>query len=413
MMHTVVTRAWPAGAAISAPAHSTAPPLEYIEPAKAASDTGIAAVWRDALVTFCAQAPGILALASICFVGANAIGLAVSLALGLDRYVHATGPFATYSGIYETFAMDTRLFVVLVAQSLFGWLLVAFARGAITHLALHAASFGQACRDAWACMPALLVGTLIYSALIGFGAVGVNFWLRDHDAALNLSHVGQKPESVTLEGALRVTFIRGLNALIPDPGSPVAEFTPRLRHTGFRPPAQTSDDHQRLVAEKAAPSDESDEMQRIAVASLLALIVGDSLLRFRSVAAIQSASVLASLWRSVWRGVRHFIPITLHVWTLRLAVLLVNLVFIVYPVVVAQWLADPMPAWAGLPSSVVSLPLIVLAIALIHSVAAAFGAVYDARLYRALHPLASPIHTSSAINTDGETGRLARSSRSA
>jgi hypothetical protein len=230
--------------------HSTAPvtpALERAQPAERASNASIAAVWRDTLITFCAHAPGVLALAFIGFAGASLLGLGVSLALNLHRYVHASGPFATYSGIYETFALDTRLFVVLAAQSLLGWLLASFARGAITHLALREGSFVQACVCAVNRMPALLAGTLLYGALIGFGAVGLNAWLRDHDPALDLSNAGHKPEPITLEGALHVSFVRGLNALIPDPGSPVAEFTPRLRHTALRPPALTSDDRQRLA----------------------------------------------------------------------------------------------------------------------------------------------------------------------
>jgi hypothetical protein len=364
----------------------------------------VAAVWRDTLIAFCSHAPGILVFASIGFAGASLLGLGASLAFNLHRYVHASGSFATYSGIYETFAVDPRLFVVLVVQSLIGWLLASFARGAITHVALHEASFGQACVCAFSRLPALLAGTLIYSALIGFGAVGVNVWLRDRDATLDLSHVGQKPEPVTLEGALHVTFLRSWDALLPNPGSPVTEFVPRLRHTAFRQPQPAADHHQKLVVESnnaingirplrtaetpALPA----ELQRVVIAGLLALTAGETVLRLRSVAAIRSAGMLAPLLLSVAWGVRHFVPITIHVWLVRFAVLLFNIVFIIVPVVVVQCIADPPPAWTGLPSPVVSLPTIVFTITLINSGFGAFCAVYDVQLYRALTGESAGLH---------------------
>ncbi len=382
---------------VAPPAHSAAPiapPLEHIQSEKVEWDASIAAVWRDALVTFCAHAPSILPLAFIGIAGAGLLGLAVSLALDLKRYVHAAGPFATYSGIVETFGMDRRIFIVLLVQSALGCLLASFARGAITHVALHGASFGPACAFALSRMPALLAGTLLYSALIGFGAVGVNVWLRERGANLDLSNVGQKPN--TVGDALHTTALRSLNALIPDPGSPIAEFTPRLRYTSFRPPAQTSDDHQQLAAASNGGNSgstssavvngaiSSADLQRIVVASLVALVIGETLLRFRAVAAIQSAGALAPLLRSVWWGMRFFISITIHVWMLRLMILAFSLVFIIFPVAIVQCLVEPTPAWTGMASSILNLPLIVLALALINSMFTAFGAVYDARLYRAM-----------------------------
>lgn len=59
------------------------------------------------------------------------------------------------------------------------------------------------------------------------------------------------------------------------------------------------------VAEDSLPL---ADLQRIVIASLLALIIGETLLRFRAVAAVQSAGAMEALLRSIWWGLRYFLP---------------------------------------------------------------------------------------------------------
>ncbi len=390
-MQTVVKRP-----AILSSAGAAVQPRAGAKSAMPARSASIAAVWRASFATFGAHAPAILFLALIGFAGASVIGLGMSLALNLEQFVHASGPFATYEGIISILALgDARLFTVLVTQGVLGWVLVSFARGAITQLALNDGSLGQACRGACARMPALLAGSLLYSALIGFGAVSINAWLRDRNPNLDLSNVGQR--AGTFEGALKVLFIRGVDALIPDPGSPVAEFVPRLRHTAFRHVERGADYNQQLAvenntafkgatssraAEKLAPSEES---QRVVIASMLALVLGETLLHFRAVAAVQSPGVFGSLLRCVWWGIRYFIPTTIHIWLVRLALLGANILFVTAPIVIVQCLV--LPTFKQLNEAMdtsMSLPWMLVGITLVNTVFTAFSTVYDARLYVAL-----------------------------
>jgi hypothetical protein len=144
-------------------------------------------------------------------------------------------------------------------------------------------------------LPGLVAGTLLYSAVIGFGAISVNAWLRDAD--YDLSDAGQK--AVTIEGAQRLVLLRSLNAFVPDPGSPMSEFVPYLRHTALRHLEPVVDYNQKLMDEygwaagitplitSPAP-DHSGEVLIWLIAGLLAFVIGDMLLRFRAVTAMQS-----------------------------------------------------------------------------------------------------------------------------
>ena len=355
----------------------------------------IADVWRDAFATFGARAPGILLLALVGFAGAPLLGLGASLALNLEDYVHASGPFATRDGINGMLDPgDMRLLFVLVIQGLLGGFLASFARGVITVLALNTpdANFGQACRRALARMRALLIGTVIYGAVIGFGAVSVNVWLRN--ANLDLSIAGDRP--ATAEGALRAVLIRGMDALIPNPGAPVAELVPYWRHTAFTDLDNVSEYNQYLaIAYNSRDlyssimhvTPDPSELPRLTLVSLLILLIGETILRFRVVAAMQptgAAGTVVPLLRGMWLGIRYFIPITIHVWFLRLAVALFSIAFIILPVVLVQCIAEPLPAWTGGSTTVVSLPLVVLVLSVMNGVFVAFGTVYDARLYVAL-----------------------------
>jgi hypothetical protein len=376
----------------------------------------------------------ILCLAVVGFAGAALIGLGISQAIEhadlRAAYLHASGPLAWHAGLNRlspSTDAGSGLFALLLAQSVFGLLLAAFARGAITRLVLSNGDWLVACQMALVRLPGLVVGTLIHSALIGFGAVSVNAWLTA--AGNDLSTVGQT--AVTVDGAQRLAFLRSLDALMPNPGSPVSEFVPHLRHTAFRHLELVVDYNQQLMLKYngAAPRvgtvfasspDRSREKCIWLLASVLAWVIGGVVLRFWAVMMMQAqtpyrnvVSLVGNALRSVpsWRaaesapynatlllnahfvsplartavfGIRHFGVIAVHAGVLHLAAWAFGVTFVVVPVVIVQCFGADVLMRLGLPRDLISLSAVIAGTALVSSLYTAFGVVYDARLYLAL-----------------------------
>jgi hypothetical protein len=315
--------------------------------------------------------------------------------LRLDFYGQVSGPFATRQGIGSLQGDPVNPVSVLVTlQAGLGVIGLAFARGVITHVAqgdaADAPSLAAACRAARARFSGLFIGSLVYGAAVMAGAVGVNAML--HNTDFDLSLVGQR--TVTIPDHAHVLGLRALDALVPSPSSPFAEFVPLLRHTAFEPFTQIRSTGVQgmegygidTVKIKTRP----DLQRLILFASVVVLILVEALLRFTPVMAMNSPGrgrlcAVTPVLRSVRFGISHFGAITTHVWLLRLAFVAAYSVFFMLPVVLVQDAAPPVvrsvtSALAGHWSLTLTLVCYWLVMALFM----AFSTVYDARLVLAL-----------------------------
>jgi hypothetical protein len=377
-------------------------------------------VWQGAFSIFVAHAPVILLVTSICIAGPAILCHLVSAALGHDEYAHASGPLATWEGIKTlNTARKSELGVVLLIQAGLGMIGLAFARGVVARLVLGDADgltgLAVACREAKARFWSLLIGLLIYGVVVTSGAVGVNGMLRD--TGFDLRHVGRRD----VTAPARVLALRTLDALVPSPGSPLAEFVPLLRRSSFTDTtrlnsiARSSADNgywQHMSEEVKvlfgpAPTpvaEDNSPVLAISLTSLVALLLAEALLRFAPIMTMNSdgqkqRSVITPVFHSIGFGLRHFGTITKHVWLMRLAFVAAYSVFFMLPVVLSQDVLPPVMtnAWKSVTGSwPVTLTLICywLVIALF----TAFSTVYDVRLYAALalKPSASANATSIA-----------------
>jgi hypothetical protein len=323
--------------------------------------------------------------------------LALSLSLMLDKplvramYLRTNGFFADFEGLTR---IDTGrgawLLALLAAQAVLGWVLSSLSRGAIAHVALCGEGLRQACRMALSRMPALLVSGLVYGIVIGGAGVGVNAWLREAD--LDISYPGRR--FISVQGAQKVMAIRTLNALVPDAGSPAAEFIPFARHKAFGGPRFRYDEERFMMfymnnTSQVYPPENAHRLskanaQLLLWACVFVLIAGDVLLRFRAVAAVQAQNRWNMWAGGVHHSAQHFGQVMAHVGLLRLVRFGMLLAGVLLPVGLLQGFADPLPAHLRLPIPVFSLHVIALALMLVNGIAGAFCAVYDAQLFKLL-----------------------------
>jgi hypothetical protein len=267
---------------------------------------------------------------------------------------------------------------------------LAFARGIIARLAVSntggALGLRLACREAKAHFPSLLAGSLLYGAFVTFGAAGINAVLSD--TVFDLSLVGQR--SLTVPGQARMLALRTLDAFVPSPGSPFAEFVPMLRHTVFEPFTQvTSTGVQGLEGygiDKVSVKTRPDLQWLIVLTSVSLLVLAEALLRFTPITAMTACErtkfgAITPVLRSMWFGIRHFGAITKHVWLLRLAFVAGYGVFFLLPIVLSEDVAPPIVR--SMTRSVLgswSVMLTLVCHSLITALFVAFSTVYDARL---------------------------------
>lgn len=357
---------------------------------------GITTVWLDALAVFVLHAPAILFVACVCIAGPAMLGLLINIALGL----------ATWEAIITLQHKGSiAVIVVLVVQVGLGAIGLAFARGVIARLTLSdsdeqdAPSLRLACRETTARFPSLLVGSLLYGACVTVGAVGINAALRD--TGLDLRYVGRHDVTTPAQDLA----LRTLDAFVPSPGSPFAEFVPLLRHSSFADTprfastARSSTDYRhwsfmshpvQVAAENPAILVAGSDalVFAISLASLGVLLLAEALLRFTPIMAMRMRAcgrtrlgAITPVLRSVGFGIRHFGAITTHVWLLRLAFVAGYGVFFLLPVVLSQDVAPPIVT--SVTKSVLgqwSVTLMLVCHSLVTALFVAFSTVYDARL---------------------------------
>lgn len=375
------------------------------------SAPAVTAVWQSALTIFVLRAPAILLITCVCIAGPAILGLLVYAALGLDTFVHMSGPLATWEAIMTLRSNGGSAVVIgLGLQAGLGAIGLAFARGMIARLALSesdaedAASLSLAYRAAKACFPSLLVGSLIYGAFVTCGAVGINGVLRDTGFDLRL--VGRRDVTAPAQ----TLALRALDAFVPNSGSPFAEIVPLLRHSSFANTTREGESNQYwqyVTSQVQSPpgntvipvipvtpvEESSPPMLAISLASLGALLLAEALLRFTPIMAMNAGGrprlgVITPVLHSIRFGIRHFGSITWHVWLLRLAFVASYGLFFILPIVVSQ---DGMPvAVTSVTKSLSfmgsgSVALTLACHSLITALFTAFSTVYDARLVMQHH----------------------------
>jgi hypothetical protein len=204
-----------------------------------------------------------------------------------------------------------------------------------------------------------------------------------------------------------VVLIRGVNALVPDPGSPVAEFVPYARHITFThlrdangyidPQAYASGPQSDDGVLPGPPGDHQRDMLALLSLCLLAFLAGEAMLRFRAVAVLTTPGVIAPILRSAWWGLTRFPILIVHGLMLRFAMLCICLPFVIVPVVLVQCFGAGALSELGLPAQAVGLPGMIAGIACVNSILSAAGVVYDARLYRAMTAGAGTLSVSASV----------------
>lgn len=363
----------------------------------------IAEVWQDALSTFGAHAAAIVLCALVGFAAPVMIGALGAVAL--DR------------------PLPTPALLAALILSVVGF---TFACSVITWKALHAprpagesescgsGSFGEGIRVTVARAPALLVGNLFYGVVVTVGILGLSELTRPLEYTYrhsSMTRVWAGP-LYAFDQILRQLAWRAVSVFIPDPGPPFAESMPELRQTAR---ARLNADAPAIRAAPefgsaygverqpaffetfSAPAD-TTESRLFTLSGALLILIAETLLRLRTVMALKPPGsqrprrfwLLAPLLASARLGFRHFATITVHVWVVRLALFALSVVFIEFPLVMADNLLAPFARpWERLEI----LPIMDLpkasAAAMVGATLLAFSVVYDARLAVHLEPTIS------------------------
>ena len=258
-------------------------------------------------------------------------------------------------------------------------------------------------------LPAILLGCLIYSALLTFahravpnGVRALQMW---PDATAQGFGAGLDRRVQAFHGFSRSILTTELQTLLPGPDFPLATTLGWVDPVDRRParPAICSqmDDNSvrinldRLAEYRSAHCGNAVPTLDIVVAALaVALILAtETLLRFRIVAAASDGasgappSVFGPIVHSMRLGVRHIGAITAHVWVLRLTILAAQMMFCTAPMLVVQHYILPSVS-ASLPGGDgISAALRIanaVGAALVSAGLVAFSTVYDARLFLTL-----------------------------
>ena len=347
--------------------------------------TGIVALWREAWLACVAHALPMLGFALIGGVGGVLVGSTV-FALGQPW--------------------------LIIANAVAGMLILSFARGGISALALQgedaSVNFVAACHATFARLPALMIGSCVYASLITTGAVGLGLALRYTRIHVPLSFRGAQRYMLDLQthefvsNATQSFVAHSARALIPDPGAPFSAWLPELRTTVLL--REVNDDVNRYSTTRIVGNayryvsiftPEQQAFWWITTSSAALLLISEVLLRLRTVQTMKSRGSqnptgfgwLTPLTDSVQFGLKNFGLIALHVWLLRLAVFVFSVLFIIVPVVLMQEIVLPkvmfaLPwTWVWLSAQSLIPQATALCLTLVSAMFATFGAAYDARLY--------------------------------
>jgi hypothetical protein len=383
-----------------------------------------AQLWRESLQTFSAQAGVILLCALLSLSSLHLIGHWIAT----QAVLHDA---AWTDPVLRMNVTSSSTLLIMLAGMV--WCASSFTRGLITRLALQDTA-GAAIRNTLRCLPALLAGNLVYSALASLFLLGLSLTMVGLDTAWAahrniLTTMSPKQMVSTASEQLQQ---EGMRAFISHTATaPFASLLLKARAALFRSPSSNGFDtwlddavqrghipmgSENMLAafEKQEPEPQSLVEQWQAKFPLawrlfspfcaMMLIIAESLLRFRTVMAFKpletfEASTMKSGGESLRRfaalsplidsarmGLRYFGVITLHIWLLRLAGAALMLLFVTLPMAVSTQVMVPalislsgktplLPAWHFVLSNLA---------AFVAALVIAFSTVYDARLFAAL-----------------------------
>jgi hypothetical protein len=365
----------------------------------------VGTLWRDTFAVMGAHAGPMLASALIGFAGISV--LAQSARLLAVTNVRIASPTSW-----------------LLALGVAGLLLQTLAHGTLTALGLHGARTPLSLRCAFGLAlgrcGALLPGSVLHTALLFVCALGFTPFLLSN----GLEVPDLQPFYPNRYDMLRLTAARGIDIAVLGPLHPWAELLVPARASLVQLSRQASASslkdggidqrlelllpsvnlaNKRAILQRyeqsnsstsASPAPAPPREWLLALVSLALLIITDTLLRFWVVAAMQPRpltglarnGIFGPLIQSVQLGWRYFGLVIMRTWLLRLAVTVVQITFIILPVMVAENIVLPQLSfaahapWLGLVSRLVCYG----ASAMICALLAAFCGLYDARLFVAL-----------------------------
>jgi hypothetical protein len=382
---------------------ANAAPLERVT-SRAPASASIAQIWRESLQTFSTHTVAML----LCIL----LGLMSPFLVG--HWIATQAVLQNYAWAGPVLDLEEKLSINLVVMlSILGWLSTTGARGIISALALQRTS-GQAIRETLEHLPALLISTLVYSALMAACLLELSPILQTARVfeQISVPPAMREWKELAQETSMALSG-KALATVLPDAGAPFGDVLPAVRDARFRRPALTA--YENVLADNGGragisplPEDlwrpASPNMQIIPFASLALLIAVEALLRFRMVLAfeplkaIPASSVkpggyhlrgfeaLAPLVLSVQFGLRNFGAVLLHGWVLRCAILGIVLVLIELPM--AAMMQMMMPALVALVGKTPLWPILHFvqssSTALVIAIFTVFSTIYDARLFVAL-----------------------------
>lgn len=399
--------------------------LKHARRSQPALRVSIVAVWSDALSTFSAHSLAILPFALIGFAAPAILGSLLHTSAKLSEYGRTHAVVTLY---------DKPSLTVLLVQASLGILTLTFARGAITWLALHDkrccedgrshGNFGEACRTTLVRYPALLVGLLLYSTLITVGVVMMSAFTQKLEfVPSKMAHVWAGSHRA-FGDALRQLAWRGFNSLMPDLGSPFAEFIPNLSDAISKHTTRVIY-HERSVDGSAWPIVVAEVTSETAfvsagmevikphrnpltvVAGVALMVIAETLLRLRIVMAMtppmppkpRRFEWLRPLADCTHFGPRYFGTITVHTWFVRLVIFALTLTLIELPVALMDHFLVPHVMRLG--GSFEILPILrflaTASAALVNAILLALSVVYDAQLFKQLTPSQSTPYATASI----------------
>lgn len=302
-------------------------------PLTAARPIHVAQLWQDVMDAF----------------GANALPMCIlSLA-----WVAGAAVLAAVKHLRPQ-AFDVALLIVGAV----GLVVSAFTRGAITWMVLHtradgrSASFSTACRASLTRLPALLFGTLGYSAAIILSAVGLNVWLRPAQLDSAMLVIPPRPPT-TAEHIGRAVTASSIDALLPDPWTPLPDVLPRLRSHAYA--ATVDADLLRRLRSNAlkhtvsgvvnrAYATSTPEFWLVGLGGLMIVLVGEALLRLYPVMAMAQSGA-PRLWTPLVESARlafkNWWAVALHIWLTRLVIATLSAAFVIAPAILMQSTITP------------------------------------------------------------------------
>ncbi len=339
---------------------------------------GLAQIWGEAIHTLIARPAPILCLGMLATSAPIMLGLIVQRLINVEAY-RSIGMI--YSQDYDRPAPLAWLIQIALAV-----LAGAFARGVITCIALRGEGLRPACQTTLTRLPALVLGSSLYTGLAVAGAVCAQVLLEV--IGLDGQRVGTR--SITPAGAAAIAAKRSLESLAVDASLPgdwvdsLRSQSPFVRHAEVEYAPGYYERFERTIE----PVDRG--FWPGVAGAVVMLLAAHVLLRFRAATAFErgGANPLVALGRGLHLAAAQFGVVAGHGLLLRAAMCAACALFVVGPIELNRaFTISFLVQYLGIPDLRVTLESVMTAgLALVCAFVWAFEAIYDARLYAAMRP---------------------------